>query len=81
MMGVISYSIASIYAHIWEVSCDALLHCYCHDIEVGEKKGQKGAKYASAHLNAVIQEEEKYQGYNKESGSDSYAKASKDGYL
>ena len=31
IIGVIMYSVASLFAHIWEVSSDSILHCHCID--------------------------------------------------
>ena len=36
---LLSYFVAQLFSHIWEVSSDAILHAYCVDHEVHKNRG------------------------------------------
>lgn len=54
---LITWSVAQLFAHIWESTSDAILHCYCIDeaLEVGN------AKHSTVRLNNAIASAERRQ--------------------
>lgn len=51
------WGVSSLFAHIWEVSADTILHCYCIDDEL-EKKGGGSAKNCRDKLTAALEKSE-----------------------
>lgn len=51
----IMFAVASLFAHIWEVSSDAILHCYCIDEELERKSGGT-AKHLPDKLRSALSE-------------------------
>jgi hypothetical protein len=49
------FGVATLFAHIWEVSSDAILHCYCIDEEL-EKKSGGSAKNVPEKLRSALSE-------------------------
>jgi solute carrier family 44 protein 1 (choline transporter-like protein) len=54
---IVTWSVASLFAHIWEATSDAILHCYCIDevLEAGN------AKHSTVKLNNAIASAERRQ--------------------
>ena len=52
---LISLIVANLFAHIWETSCDVILHCYCIDEAIQSSKGGS-AKHASKNLTNALDE-------------------------
>ena len=50
--------IGSLFAHVWEVSSDTILHCFCIDDEIERRNGGR-AKNSSDKLNNVLHRSEK----------------------
>lgn len=50
VVGVVMFSVSKLFAHIWEVSSDSIMHCHCIDecLEGGE------AKNATSSINNVL---------------------------
>lgn len=54
MITLISYIVSRLFSHIWETSCDVILHCYCIDDHIQKKKGKKKAKYPTEKLKKAL---------------------------
>lgn len=52
-MLLISFSVATLFAHVWEISCDVILHCFCIDDNIQKAKGTK-AKYPTDKLKMAL---------------------------
>lgn len=57
IVALITWMIASLFAHIWEASSDAILHCYC--IDEALEKGH--AKHSTVKLNNAVASAERRQ--------------------
>lgn len=51
---ILSLSISSLFAHVWEVSCDVILHCYCLDEAIQGNRGSRQARHATGKLHDVV---------------------------
>jgi len=58
---VLQFGVASLFAHIWEVSSDTILHCYCIDEELEKSTGGTGAIHSSEKLKSALEKSEKHQ--------------------
>ena len=54
MIFVLSLAVCTLFSHIWEVSCDTILHCYCIDSELQKLNGKGEAKHARQKLLNVM---------------------------
>lgn len=51
---LIGWVISKLFAHIWETSADAILHCYCIDEKIQAEKGRQ-VKYARKKLKKLLE--------------------------
>ena len=56
---LINYSVGSLFAHIWEVSSDAILHCYCLDDELEKRTGGTAVHVTENLQKALAHSEQK----------------------
>lgn len=54
---LITWSVARLFAHIWEATSDAILHCYCID----ESLESGNAKHSTVRLNNAVASAERRQ--------------------
>ena len=53
------WAVSSLFAHIWEVSADTILHCYCVDDEL-EKKDGGSAKNCRQRLDYALKKSQEH---------------------
>lgn len=54
---LITWAVARLFAHVWEASSDAILHCYCLD----EAMEDGNAKHSTVRLNNAVASAERRQ--------------------
>ena len=57
LIALIMWSVATLFAHIWEASSDAILHCYCIDEALEDGKAQ----HSTVNLNNAVANAERRQ--------------------
>lgn len=57
--------VSRLFAHIWETSCDVILHCYCIDDHIQKKKGSGAAKYPTDKLKDALKHAKDQNGGNQ----------------